>query len=336
MTQIDEIKCLLLDNDIWDGKFQIKPNRNIRGQSISYFVYDETDKTKYIVKFFDFFKDIIIPDSVNINSCNCAEELIEKLYDADDFIGDINEVADFIYYRKRSFTRYIQVCKDEDVGFPKIYAVNEDLKIGQHYYGVLVEEAIQGVTLEEFFNKLGKKESRDDFAIDFLWKLSIIVGKYIKHGIVHRDISPDNIMISKNEFIVIDPGMVKIVARNSTEFGYVMGKRNYASPEQYFGYAMNADFTSDLYSIGLIAFEIISGENPLALYINKGCTKPHEELLNKYDRELEDIFFDNIDETERNQQLFLILRKMLQVDKLNRFDDIFSFQEALKVLKEEI
>lgn len=94
-----------------------------------------------------------------------------------------------------------------------------------------------------------------------------------------------------------------------------MGKRAYASPEQYWGHAVYADFTSDLYSLGLIAFEIVSGINPLAYYIAKNPAHPHEDIIHKFDRELEDIFFKHIDESETNQQLFIIIRKLLQPDK---------------------
>ena len=322
-------------NNIWDRDYQIRPNKNIRGQSLSYFVYDSLNQAKYIVKFFDFLKDVSIPECIRFEKCTCIEDVIDLLASSDEFMGDIDRISEFIYYRKRSFIRYIQVCLNEDSGFPHIYVSDENIIIDKHYYGVLVEEAIQGVTLEEVLRE-DTIVDRADYAIHFLWKLSIVIEKYVKHGIVHRDISPDNIMIKDDEFIVIDPGMVKIIDRNSTEVGYVMGKRDYVSPEQYHGFALEADFTSDIYSIGLIAFEIIAGKNPLKIYINKMPVNPHQELLNKFDRELEDLFFDIIEETERNKQLFLLIRKMLQVDKLNRFDDIYSFQETIKILKEGI
>ncbi len=333
MTLINEVEILLKSNNIWNNNFQIRQNRNIRGQSFSYFIYDNMDKPKYIAKFFDYLKDVIIPDSINIEDCKNAEELVERLADADDFIGDIEMTSDLLYYHKRSFMRYVQVCKEEDTGFPKIFAIDENIKNGQRFYGLLIEEAINGTTLEEYLKSSNLLEAKDDFAIDFLWNMSLIIEKFVKFGIVHRDISPDNIMISESEFIVIDPGMVKIIGRNTTELGYIMGKRNYASPEQYYGHAVNANFTSDLYSIGLITFEIVTDINPLKLYIDKNSIKPHEDLLNKYDRELEDIFFANIDDSERNHQLFIIIYKLLQVEKTYRFDSIVSLQEAIKVLK---
>lgn len=128
---------------------------------------------------------------------------------------------------------------------------------------------------------------------------------------------------------------MKIVSRNTTDVGYIMGKRNYVSPEQYWGYAVKADFTSDLYTIGLIIFEIVSGVNPLAYYISNEPSSPHIALIKKIDRELEDLFFDNINENPQTLQLYMIIRKLLQVDKVFRFDDISSLQEAIAVLKED-
>lgn len=333
MALIHEIEKTLKFNNIWNNNFYMKLNRNIRGQSISYFIYDDTDKPIYIAKFFDYLKDVSIPDSINVAECKNVDELVEKLAEADDFIGDIDMTSDLLYYYKRSFTRYVQVCREEDTGFPKIFAIDENLQHGQRFYGLLIEQAINGITLEEYMKTPDFIYSKDDYAIYFLWNMSLIIEKFVKYGIVHRDLSPDNIMVSNREFIVIDPGMVKIIGRNSTEIGYIMGKRSYASPEQYYGNAVNATFTSDLYSIGLIAFEIVTDINPLKYYIDKSSNKPHEDLLSKYDRELEDIFFANIDDSERNQLLFIIIHKMLQVENTHRFDDITSLQEAIKVLK---
>lgn len=336
MTQIKEIQRLLQSQDLWKTHFSIRANPNQRGQSTSYFIYDEAGTPIYIAKFFDFFKNISIPPSIDVHSCQQPEDVIDQLADADDFMDDIGSVSDMFYYQKRSFTRYVQVCLEEDIGFPRIFAVKENLLIHSHFYGLLIEEAINGITLEDYLKSSISNDDRTTFAIDFLFKMSNIIEKFVKNGIVHRDLSPDNIMISNHQFIVIDPGVVKIISRNTTELGYVMGKRAYASPEQYWGHAVYADFTSDLYSLGLIAFEIVSGINPLAYYIAKNPAHPHEDIIHKFDRELEDIFFKHIDESETNQQLFIIIRKLLQPDKAYRFSDVSSFQEAMNVLKEGI
>ena len=107
MGYIEEIQLLMKKNAIWDDNFQIKPNKNIRGQSVSYFIYNSLNETKYIVKFFDFLKDVTIPDDVNIEGCDSVEEIIDILFSSEDFMDDIDRISEFIYYRKRSFIRYI-------------------------------------------------------------------------------------------------------------------------------------------------------------------------------------------------------------------------------------
>lgn len=328
----EETKRIMSDNGLWNDNYIIEINRNMRGQSISFFVCDEENHMKYIVKFFDYFKGINIPNDVDAGNFQNVDEYIEHLAMSDGLLVDIEEMSEVVYYNRRSFNRYVQVCQQEEIGFPRVYAYEENLKIENRFGGVLVEEAIDGITLEEYI-KQGKYE-KIEFAIQFLWKFSLIIEKYVKYGIVHRDLSPDNIMVCGEEMVVIDPGVVKFVGRNTTEIGYAMGKRIYVSPEQFHGLAVNADFTSDLYSIALIVFEIICGINPLKMYIKRGVTNPHEEILNKFDRELEDIFFAEVDDVEKTRQLYMVLRKMLQVEKMNRFTDIESFQEMVDVLKE--
>lgn len=330
----EKIKKIFLQNHIWNDNYKIVRNKRISGQSQSYFVENNEGVKIFIIKFFDYLKGISIPDSINADECGDVDELVDKLADSDEFIGEIDKISTFLYYQKRSFNRYIEVALGKDSVFPKVYVYNDSFKIRNRFYGYLVEEVIKGETLEEYL-KEDKIGCRKEFAINFLWEMCLLIEKFIKHGIVHRDISPDNIIFNGETFIIIDPGMVKYVDRNTTVLGCQMGKSNYASPEQYFGCAVKANFTSDLYSIGLITFQIVSGINPLESCINRKPTKPHEELLNKFDRDLEDIFFSKIDDSEKSHQLYMIIHKLLQVEKIYRFDNINSLKEAIQLIREE-
>ena len=82
-----------------------------------------------------------------------------------------------------------------------------------------------------------------------------------ENGVVHRDIKPANIMILKNgEVKVADFGIARVMASSKTQTGVIMGTPSYMSPEQISG--QKVDGRSDLFSLGVVFFELLSGEKP--------------------------------------------------------------------------
>jgi serine/threonine protein kinase len=82
-----------------------------------------------------------------------------------------------------------------------------------------------------------------------------------QHNIVHRDVKPANLMITKDDTVKItDFGTAKILRFNSTQTAQVIGTPSYMSPEQIKGKAV--DGRSDIFALGVILYELVTGEKP--------------------------------------------------------------------------
>ena len=339
INYINEVRKLLISKGLWNEAFTILPNSKNGGQSLCFFIRDESNKPLYIAKYFDYLKDLgSVTNMYDICECETVDQYLDMLSDQQ-IPYDIDNINEIVYYLKRCFSRYIEVAEKTTDLFPKVHCYEENVKIKNSFYGLLIEEAIDGITLQEKMNNIIMDGNNNiELAIKCMSEVGKAIDKLFKNGSVHRDLSPDNIMVSNNDnrMIIIDPGTIKIINRDTTNFGYIFGKWQYASPEQYHGNAVSADFSSDLYSLGIISFQIVTGTNLITDYYQKNQSDPHNLICRDLDRNIENKFFDYCNEDdEKNIIIYSIIKKLLQVDKKLRFSNTQSFMDAIGIVKEE-
>jgi eukaryotic-like serine/threonine-protein kinase len=131
----------------------------------------------------------------------------------------------------------------------------------------IVMEHLEGRSLGDTLTECGAMEAA--LVIDIVAQLSRALDKAHASGIVHRDIKPDNVFLcdaGTGEVFVklLDFGIAKgqsAAISGETKTGSVMGSPLYMSPEQLMG-AKDLDFHSDLWSVGVLVFEALSGVRP--------------------------------------------------------------------------
>ncbi len=134
-----------------------------------------------------------------------------------------------------------------------VYDVGEDRGL---YY--MVMELVDGITLKEYIEKKGRLSHKEVISIAI--QMCNGIGAAHAAGIIHRDIKPQNIIISRDGKVkVTDFGIAKAVTSNTISSN-AMGSVHYTSPEQARG--GYSDAKSDIYSIGITLFEMVTGQVP--------------------------------------------------------------------------
>jgi serine/threonine protein kinase len=156
------------------------------------------------------------------------------------------------------------------IGHPNIIEI---LDMGTTAEGMpyLVMELLEGEVLAGRMRRLGRLPL--PVALEFAYQAASAVGAAHRKGIVHRDLKPDNLFIvpddhdpARERLKVLDFGIAKLQMRSpgdsvKTRTGTLMGTPVYMSPEQAMG-TKEVDHRSDIYSLGVILFEMICGKPP--------------------------------------------------------------------------
>jgi serine/threonine protein kinase len=192
----------------------------------------------------------------------------------------------------------------------------------------IVMEFIDGLNLRQVLSVTGKPLNPRqviDIGIQTLGALEYLH----ERGVVHRDISPENLMLTRDEndkplVKLIDLGIAKSIeaSQNLTLVGKFIGKVLYAAPEQFGG---QVDQRSDLYSLGVVMYELLTSSLPVRSASHRAVIAAHlsGELLS----------FDETDPRGRvPMDLRAVIMRSLQRDLDLRYQTTAEFAEALKAV----
>ena len=199
-------------------------------------------------------------------------------------------------------------------------------------YDFLHLEGAYAISMEYFPSHTLSGEIPDNQPMDIEKALrfsrDISIGMAVAHqaGVIHRDLKPANLLVNDEGLLkIVDFGVAAAAASGDTQLtktGYVIGSPKYMAPEQILG--KKVDETADIYSVGVIMYEMVTGIPPYSrgdhmsvMYQHvQGKAKPCQEINPKIPDELAGI-----------------INKAMAVDKSKRFQSMAELTEALDAIR---
>jgi predicted ATPase len=201
-------------------------------------------------------------------------------------------------------------------------------RTGSSYFYAM--EFVEGETLEHLIRRLGRVEGK--LALEIATQVAAGLAAVHEQNLVHRDIKPSNIMVRlKDDGLItakiIDLGLAKTVNEPGAQTaistpGAFAGTPEFASPEQFAG--IGADIRSDLYSLGITLWEMVTGKTPFrgtpgeVMYHHQHSPLPLEELEGV------------------PQPLAVLLEALLEKDPGQRFQDPGELLKAIPTITARI
>ena len=200
--------------------------------------------------------------------CHRLNRLVAIKILKDDYLEDED-------FRRRFHSESQAVAMLSHPNIVSVYDVSTSVSVDY-----IVMELIEGISLKQYMEKKGVLNWKETL------HFAMQIGKALEHahsrGIVHRDIKPHNVMVLKNGSVkVTDFGIARLMSKSNTLTKEALGSVHYISPEQAKG--GQVDDRSDIYSLGVVMYEMMSGrppydgETPVSVaiqHINGGAVLP--------------------------------------------------------------
>lgn len=170
-------------------------------------------------------------------------------------------------YREAFENRFAREAKAlASLNHPNIVTVHDFGKTDDYFF--LIMEFVDGINLRELLS--GQKITASE-ALEIIPQICDALQYAHEKGVVHRDIKPENILVDRNGRVKIaDYGLAKLINDESTSphltrTHHVMGTPHYMAPEQV-EKPLSVDHRADIYSLGVVIYEMLTGELPLGRF----------------------------------------------------------------------
>lgn len=219
-------------------------------------------------------------------------------------------------------------AKLSHVNIVSVYDIGQDMLNGKKIY-YIVMEYVEGQTLKELIDKEGQISNHD--LIDYSVQIAQALKSAHSFNIIHRDIKPQNILIDKYGLLkVTDFGIARVSTNATITYtSSILGTVHYISPEQAKGKFV--DEKSDLYSLGVVMYEMATGKVPFDADNSVGIAIMHIQDEPVRPKKLNPNLTDHLDR---------IIMKLLSKDPYSRFANAVDLIDALEdenyVFDEEI
>lgn len=202
------------------------------------------------------------------------------------------------------------------ISHPNIISIYDiSASVGKAYIAM---EFVEGPSLHKHLRERSRLGARETLSL--MTQTCAALASIHEAGIVHRDIKPDNILIAKGGLVKLtDFGLAKAEDSRMTRTGVVMGTPSYMAPEQVLG--KEADMRSDIYSLGLVIHECLTGETVFA----KG------DVL---ERQLQEVPLPpGTSVADVPEELDQLIMKCIEKDPNKRFQTARELHGALRAIK---